>query len=103
MSLGNNDEEVTEEMLERLLFQNLIDQTIDVRAKCFHCEGKGVKHGEVCEVCDGNKVIIQTKSLYKITKEAFPLNMHLIRQAQDEAQQQQQTQYGAPRVMHAGE
>lgn len=101
MSLGNNDEEVTEEMLEQLMFQNLIDKTFDIRVKCARCEGKGIKHGDRCEVCDGHKVIVQTTSLYRATKECFPLVMHLIRQAQEEAQHQ--NQHGPPRVMRAGE
>lgn len=70
------DEEVDEELLTRLLFRDLTEAKVDVRSPCAHCEGRGVKNGDTCPVCDGDQFVIQKMSLYTMGRKMAPLIFH---------------------------
>jgi hypothetical protein len=69
------------EFMERLMFRDLLDTKVDVRATCQRCEGRGVRNGNKCEVCDGDKVIIQSKTLYSLAKDMLPFFVYKIKEA----------------------
>lgn len=68
-----SDETNEEELLDRLMFQELMEMKVDVRLPCAHCKGKGTKNSETCPVCDGDKVVTQSMSLYSIGKKLLPM------------------------------
>ncbi len=68
-----------EELMLRIAFRDLIDTKLDVRGPCAHCDGKGIRNGEDCPVCDGDKTVVQTMSLYNLAKKMVPLIMHEMR------------------------
>lgn len=72
--LSPETDEINEkELLNHLLFRDLMEMKIDVRLPCSHCGGKGVKHDETCPICDGDKIVTQSMSLYAIGKKLLPL------------------------------
>ncbi len=72
-------EQADEELMLRIAFRDLIETKVDVRAPCAPCDGKGIRHGEQCPVCDGDKTVVQTMSLYNLTKKMVPLIIHEMR------------------------
>lgn len=78
-------EEVNEEeLLRQMQFADLINTKLDIRTPCAHCEGKGVKRGDKCPVCDGEKIVNQSISLYKLALRLTPFFLDVLRaQARD--------------------
>lgn len=65
-----NDEE--NELLKQVMFADLAESKVDVRAPCAHCAGRGTKHGARCPICDGDKTVTQSMSLYALAKKMLP-------------------------------
>lgn len=71
-----DEEQAQEEFLKRFIFRDLTESRVDVRTKCAHCKGEGTKGGEECPVCGGDKVVVQSMSLYNLTMKQMPLIVH---------------------------
>lgn len=73
-------EEVNEdELLLQMQFADLMNTKLDIRTPCVHCEGKGIKRGEKCPVCDGEKIVTQSISLYKLAQRLAPYFINALR------------------------
>lgn len=81
MSAGADQDEIGEdELLRQIMFGDLMASKVDVRVPCSGCNGKGVKFGEVCAVCDGDKIVTQSMSLYALAKKLLPFFAHELRE-----------------------
>lgn len=62
-----------EELFDSMMFSELLETKIDVRAPCARCQGRGIRNGDKCEVCEGDKIVVQGMSLYKLAKAIYPV------------------------------
>lgn len=73
-----------EESEDLMVFSSLNEIRVEITTLCPRCQGAGARGGRPCDVCDGDRNVMQKISLYKLAKLISPVIIRqMIRQAQE--------------------